>query len=119
MLCLVDISLDISLNCIEFSIHTVRIKSWDNDIIIISLLYTQCNQLFTQRVEGTLIYADIGPATVRSTQSSASISLDLDASHMHVQYAQINLKMLEQESPKSKELHAESETKDKFNGKLN
>ena len=70
-----------------------------------------------QRVEGTLIYADIGPATFKSIHPSASISLDLDDSR--VQYAQINCKLLEQEPSKSQELHAESVAEDhSFNGKI-
>ena len=48
-------------------------------------------------------------------QPSASISLDLDDSH--VQYAQLNMKMLEQDPSKSLKLHAESETENKFDGR--
>jgi hypothetical protein len=64
-------------------------------------------------LEGTLIYADIGPATLRPVQPSASISLDLDDSR--VEYSQLNLKMMEQNLSMS--LDAKSGTDIKFDGR--
>ena len=78
---------------------------------IISLL---CIPIQGIHLEGTIIYADIGPATARP---SASISLDLDDSH--VEYSRLNLKMMEQQLSKSQTLDAKSETEIKFDGRSN
>ena len=84
-----------------------------------ALLCTYCTfqHIYIQGVhlEGTLIYADVGPAALRPIQPAASISRDLDDSR--VEYAQLNLKIMEQELSRSNTAGAKSGAEVKFDGR--
>lgn len=69
-------------------------------------------------VEGTLIYADIGPAAVRPIKPSDSASLSLDLDDSRVEYAKLNLKVMQQELSKSQNLHDKLVAENTLDGKL-